>query len=558
MITKIYIKNFILIDELDLPLSPGFTAITGETGAGKSILIGAISMILGARADFKTLRPGADKAIIEAECDIQGIEGLEALFQEHNLDYAPLTTLRRELTSTGKSRAFINDTPVTTTLLRQVGEQLVDIHSQHHNMLIGESHYQMSVLDTLASNTPLLHQYQTLYTQYQNASKQLQEERTRIAEQKKEQDYLQFQYQQLLDANLRAGELPELEERYATARHSLEITEVLALLATFNDAEYDQAPSLLSQITQAIKGLESVAPHFSAARTMAERLTEVRIELNELIREAEHLSEGLELNPRQMEQLEERIDLLNNLLAKHHLETDTQLTQLRDHLAQQLSAIEHSDQHLQELEQQLQSLQEQATQKAEQLSQRRQTAAQSILPQIHPLMKELGIAGATFQVELTPLPQLTPSGKDQVQFLFATNKKTSLQPIREIASGGEISRFMLALKCILSEHALLPTVIFDEIDSGVSGEVAEKLGKVMARMGQHLQVLSITHLPQIAALAPHHLLVAKEEGNAEYTTHIRTLTHEERIEEIAAMLSGSKLTQAAKEHARTLLSTSQA
>ncbi|MDO5035796.1 MAG: DNA repair protein RecN [Porphyromonas sp.] len=553
MIQRLYIKDFILIEEEELHLHEGFTTITGETGAGKSILIGAIGLILGDRADFRTIRSGAAKAIIEAECNLNGIEGIEELFAEHDLDFSPQTILRRELTTNGKSRAFINDSPVTTAVMKLVGERLVDIHSQHHNMLIGNSDFQMSILDTMADNRKLLDEYHQIYLNYTAAKKKLKEEERLIEEQRRDQDYITFQHQQLVEADLKLGEFETLKSELATAHHSMEIGEALgALLRLDQDLGEHESPLLM--IGRASRQLESISPHFPPAPGLCERLETVEVELSELLRDAQNYIENLEVNPEELDRMEQRIDLIQGLLHKHDVSDSDELIKLRDQYAAQLDQLHHSDDHLLQLKAEADRHLEAATDLAGQLTQRRREAGERLLPQLHLLMNELGIAGATCEIRITPWGHLTEGGADVVDFLFATNKKKTLQPISEIASGGEISRFMLSLKAILSEHTVLPTVIFDEIDAGVSGEIAEKLGQVMRRMGHHMQVLSITHLPQIASLSSHQLLVEKVENDKEFVTHIRDLSEEDRISEIAGMLSGAERTAAAVEHARELLS----
>lgn len=553
MISRLYIKNFILIKEISLDLHDGFSAITGETGAGKSILVGAIGLILGSRADSKSVRAGANKAIIEAEFLTDGIEGLKELFDREALDYESTCILRREVLSSGKSRAFVNDTPVTLNVLRAIGERLVDIHSQHHNMLIGDEGYQMRVLDTLANNASLLQEYSAAYERYGDALRQLKSETKRLQEQKKEEDYLTFQYKQLDDAHLKSGEWAQLEERQAMAAHGQEINEALRLVASFDHPVSDEYPSVNEQITSAVKMLDRVSEHYSQAAELHERLNSLSLELSDIIREADSLLDGVDVDPQELEQLEARLDLLQGLLFKHNLTEFEELIDLRDRYAEQLAEISDSDYHLSELEKEVKERKKEALQLAKSLSATRQKAADEMLPVLHELMTELGIAGATFKVEQTELSQLDEYGIDQIQFLFATNKQTTLQPIREIASGGEISRFMLALKSVIAAHRVLPTVIFDEIDTGVSGEVAEKLGRVMKRLSLHIQVLSITHLPQIAALAEHQLVVAKVEEADGYVTGIKEVEGEERVKELASMLSGAELTDAAIANAKELL-----
>lgn len=556
MITRLYIKDFILINELDLSLGDGFTTITGETGAGKSILVGAIGLILGNRADSKTVREGCKKAIIEADFDLQGIDSLEALFEENDLDYEPVCTLRRELMSTGKSRAFINDTPVTTALMKSVGEHLVDIHSQHHNMLIGDSIYQMSVLDTLAGNKELLQNYHKAFHKYVESKRRYRSEQKRIEEQRKEQEFLQFQYDQLLEADIREGELAQLEERQAIAENSTQIIEALRTVTDFSES-YEGQEGVLEQIRNAGRQLSKVARHYAQVSELSQRMESLGVELNDLTREASTLLDGVDVDPIELERIKLRIDVLQGLLFKFKLSNSDELIELRDKYGKTLEEINDSDFHLTELKEAVESSLTAATELADSLSQSRKKAADALLPPLHELMSELGIAGATFRVQFQSQDELTELGGDAVQFLFATNKQTVLQPIREVASGGEISRFMLALKAILSDHTVLPTVIFDEIDTGVSGEIAEMLGKVMRRLGTNLQVLSITHLPQIAALSKTQLVVKKQETSDGYQTVIGEVKGDARIRQLATMLTGSEMTEAALANAKELLAHNQ-
>ncbi|MBR8732313.1 DNA repair protein RecN [Porphyromonas levii] len=553
MITRLYIKDFILIKELELSLQDGFTTITGETGAGKSILVGAIGLILGNRADIKSIREGANKAIIEADCDLTGVVGLQHIFADNDLDFDERCTLRRELTSNGKSRAFINDTPVTTAVMKAVGEHLVDIHSQHHNMLIGDVDYQINVLDTLANNHSLLEEYTAAFAAFSESKQTLLAEQKRIEQQSKEQEFIAFQLEQLDNANLKAGELDQLEERQAMAQHSTEIAEALHFVSSFAEGD-EERQGVVEQVHGATKLIGRVAQHYTQVGELHRRLESLEVELRDITREADNLLDNIEVDPQELEQIEQRLDLLQGLLFKFKLTEHDDLITLRDQYTRALEEITNSDERLLQLEHEVQQKLDTATRLAEQLSIAREKSADRLLPPLHKLMSELGIAGATFKADLQRLPQLGANGFDGVQFLFATNKQTTLQPIREIASGGEISRFMLALKTILAEHTVLPTVIFDEIDTGVSGEVAEKLGRVMARLGEHIQVLSITHLPQIAALAKHQLVVAKKEDKDTYFTTIHEVEGEERVRQLATMLTGAEMTDAALANARELLS----
>ena len=552
MIRSLYIKDFILIESLQIDLFEGFTAITGETGAGKSILIGAIGLILGNRADSKSVREGASKAIIEAECDLEGIQGVRELMEREDLDYSPTTLIRREITPQGKSRAFINDTPVNAGTLKLIGERLVDIHSQHHNMLIGDADFQMNVLDTLAGDNDLLTQFQQRFQEYKAAKVRLEDERREVEEMQRSLELAQFQAEELLDANLSQGEDRQLEEKLQLLRHAQEITDTLSAVAALTaDTPDDSAPG--DRLTSLEQRLSNVAPHFPQGNELLERLQSLRIDLYDIAFTATDLLDRTDLDLSETDRLEARFDMLQTLLYKYKVSNVDDLITERDRLLDFLDRVDHSAEHLDRLSRAVEDSLQSATQSAEMLTSARRKAADSILPELHELLTELGIAGASFRVSITPTEALSPTGQDSVEFLFATNQGKTLRPIHEIASGGEISRFMLALKTILSARTVLPTVIFDEIDTGVSGEVAEKLGRVMERLSRHLQVIAITHLPQIASLARHQLVVAKALKGDHYVTTIREVTDEERVNEIASMLSGAAVTSQAIENARVLL-----
>lgn len=556
MIQRIYIKNYILIREISIDFREGFTVITGATGAGKSMLISAIGLILGNRSDSKCVGTGARKAIVEAEFSIGHVPGLRDLMDTEGLDYDTVCILRREVMDNGKSRAFVNDTPVALSVLKTIGERLVDIHSQHHNMLIGDADYQMSVIDILADHEPLLQEYKRAYSAYKKAEAQYHSEARRIEEQKKEADFISFQYQQLDEAKIRQGELAYLEERQAIAQHGQAITEVLRTVASFYESAGDGHPSVSEQISIATKMLGRIITHYSQADELYRRMESLEVELSDIIREAGLMLDAVDIDPKESEEVEMRLDLLQGLLHKHHLSDSDELIALRDRYAQQLSEINDSDHFLRQLKDEVAEREAEALRVAALISDSRDAAAKLLMPRLHEMMNELGISGATFKVERTDLPALALSGKDRIQFLFATNKQAHLQPIREIASGGEISRFMLALKRIIAESSVLPTIIFDEIDTGVSGEIAEKLGRSMKELSAHLQVISITHLPQIAALSDQHLVVRKEEEQEGYYTNIEEVSGEERIKELATMLSGATLTSAALANAKELLAIS--
>lgn len=551
MIQHIHIKDFVLIDELSLDLRPGFSSITGETGAGKSILIGAIGLVSGNRADSRAVREGAAKAIIEIVCSVENKEPLKVLFDDNDLDFGEVCTLRREITSGGKSRAFINDTPVTTNLMKEVGGHLIDIHSQHHNMLIGEPAYQMGVVDTLAGTAGLLEEYKGAFSEYKSAQRKLEEERERIEKQRKDIDYIQFQYQQLDEAKIRPNEIEEIEERLALAHNAQDITEALSALVGLADRGSMESP--LDEIAMVAKKLGKITDSYTQAAEIAERLEAIRIELSDLTALGADAVESLSIDHSEVELLEQRADLLQSLLFKHNLKSTSELITLRDDYETQLQGIDDADDHILRLEKEVSLTLKKAKALADKLSQKRLSVSETLLPELEYLIKELGISGATFAIELTPAESLSYNGADKISFLFATNKQTSLRPIREIASGGEISRFMLALKTILAARAVLPTVIFDEIDTGVSGEVAGKLGKVMQTLSRNLQVITITHLPQIAALADHQYVVSKREEDTTFVTTIEECVGEDRVTELAGMLSGAHVTEAAIQNARALL-----
>lgn len=548
MITHLFIKDYILIDYLDLDLRDGFTAITGETGAGKSILIGAIGLILGARAESKSIKEGAKKAIIEAEFDLSESDGLDEVFRDNDLDLSTSIILRREITSRG-GRAFVNDTPVSLQLLRQVGEFLVDIHSQHHNMLIGDASYQMQVLDSLAQNKEALSAYRAAYEDYRKVRIALKKEEEEVENQKKEEEFVRFQVHQLEDAHLKPGELEQVNEKLSAARYASEIIEALSSVVTLSDED-----DVTDRIALSMRLLSRVSGHHSETDALAERLESIKIELDDLTADAEALRETIDLDPEEKEALEQRSDEIQSLLYKHRATDLDDLIRIRDDYRARLERIDFSDERLDRLKQDLAEKRATAEKLALILRERRKAAAEDLLVPLHGMMKELGIAGATFRAELKPTAELGHYGMDEVQFLFSTNKASRLEPIRDIASGGEISRFMLALKAILARHAVLPTVIFDEIDTGVSGEAAERVGRVMQELSSHIQVLAITHLPQIASLADRQLLVYKEETEQGYETRIRTLEdQDERAAHIATMLSGVTLSGAALENAKSLL-----
>ena len=549
MLKRLYIKNFTLIDELDIELHKGFSVITGETGAGKSIILGAIGLLLGQRADSKTLKQGADRCIIEAHFDLSRYD-MQPFFDDNDIDFdADDTIVRRELTAAGKSRAFINDTPVSLSMLKELGEQLVDIHSQHQNLLLNKQDFQLSVVDILAKNQQQLEKYQQTYSLLQAATSQLQQLKDDIERNRQQQDFLQFQYEELDAARLTEGEQEELEQQSDLLTHAEDIKTALYEA----DHALGSEQGAVSQLKQAVNALNSISRVLSKSDELTERLNTCHIELKDISEDVSRLLENTDFDPAELDTINNRLDRLYELQKKYHAESVEQLISQRDTLKQQLQNIENSDEAVSELEAQCRQLAAQCQQQADALTKQRQKAAKEIERQMLSRLVPLGMPNIRFTVSMTTCP-LGKSGQDSVSFLFSANTSTPLQPVAQVASGGEIARVMLSLKAMISGAVKLPTIIFDEIDTGVSGKIAEKMAEIMQEMGNNeRQVISITHLPQIAALGSHHYRVSKEETAQGTTSRMQELSSDERIREIAQMLSGSDVTSAAIQNAKELL-----
>ena len=547
MLKRLYIKNFTLIDELDIDLYQGFSVITGETGAGKSIILGAIGLLLGQRADSKVIK---DKCVIEAHFDISRY-GMETFFTENDIEYDPSDCIiRRELTSAGKSRAFINDTPVQLVLLKELGEQLIDIHSQHQNLLLNKQDFQLSVVDIIADNAKLLAQYQQTYSNYLSVNKELESLRETIENNRQNLDFLQFQYDELSNANLVEDEQEELEQKSDTMSHAEEIKS--ALYETDNALSADET-GIVSALRSARTALSGIQRVFPDASGLAQRLESSYIELKDISEEISDQLERVDFDPAELDAINNRLDRLYDLEKKYHVESVSELIAKREELKSQLNNIENSDEALTALQQRLSDLQTQAKKEAEILTKRRQKAAQQIKNEMQSRLVPLGMPNVRFSIQITE-DTLGRTGQDNVAFLFSANTSTPLQPVSQVASGGEIARVMLSLKAMISGAVKLPTIIFDEIDTGVSGKIAEKMAEIMQEMGQHeRQVISITHLPQIAALGTTHYKVEKEETAQGTISRMTELSSEERIREIAQMLSGSDISDAAIQNAKELL-----
>ena len=550
MLKHLYIKNFTLIDELDIELYPGFSVITGETGAGKSIILGAIGLLLGQRADSKAIKQGAEKCVIEAQFDLSRY-GMEDFFEENDIEYdAADCIIRRELTAAGKSRAFINDTPVQLSMLKELGERLVDIHSQHQNLLLNKQDFQLNVVDIIADDEKELAAYQQAFTQYHATEKELAALKESIEQNRQNADFLQFHCDELSQANLVEGEQEELEQKSETMSHSEEIKSALYEADNALSAEGIGVVGSLKTALSAIKQIEKVLPD---AKELVERMDSTYIELKDIAQEIGSQMEQVEFDPNELDVINNRLDKLYDLEKKYHVDTVEELMAKRDELKLQLDRIENSDEALEELQKKLAQQQMQAKKAADALTKLRTKAAKQIEKEMQGRLIPLGMPNVRFSIQMNE-GALGTSGQDQVSFLFSANTSTPLQPISQVASGGEIARVMLSLKAMISGAVKLPTIIFDEIDTGVSGKTAEKMAQIMQEMGQHeRQVISITHLPQIAALGSAHYKVEKEETAKGTISRMRALSPEERVSEIAQMLSGSNVSEAAVSNAKQLL-----
>lgn len=550
MLKQLYIKNFTLIDELNISLYPGFSVITGETGAGKSIILGAIGLLLGNRADSKAIKAGRDRCVIEAHFDLSRY-GMQKFFDDNDIDYdADDTIIRRELTAAGKSRAFINDTPVPLTRMRELGEQLVDIHSQHQNLLLQKEDFQLNVVDIIAQDADQLKIYQKEYYAYRKAKELLEELKAEIAKNRENEEFMRFQHKELDDANLQEGELEQLEQEAETLSHSEDIKTALYEADNALSGEND---SILDKLKNATHQLENICDVYPSMADVTGRMQSSYIELKDIAQEISSSVDHVEFDPNRLDAINTRLDKLYTLQQKFHVETVTELIATRDRIAEQLSHIDNGDEDIEEKEKEVAALLAKAKKQAALLTSIRQKSAKAIEKEMKGRLIPLGIPNVRFEIAFAEKP-LSGNGADKVSFLFSANKSTQLQPVSQVASGGEIARVMLSLKAMISGAVKLPTIIFDEIDTGVSGKIAEKMADIMEEMGlQNRQVLSITHLPQIAAKGSHHYKVLKEETENGTISHMKELNNQERIEEIAQMLSGSDITQAALANAKELL-----
>ena len=550
MLKHLYIKNFTLIDELDISLYDGFSVITGETGAGKSIILGAIALLLGQRADSKNIKQGADKCVIEAHFNLSRYD-LKVFFDENDIEFdADDCIIRRELTAAGKSRAFINDTPVALSMLKELGDQLMDVHSQHQNLLLNKQDFQLEVVDIIAEDVEQISNYQKTFAEYKCAEKELGEMVSAIQRNRENYDFLHFQYEELHNAELTEGEQEELEQRSETMEHSEDIKSALFTTDNALSAEQTGVIGSLRSSISALRNIENVYPEVTE---LIERINSSYIELKDVSQEISGLLDSVDFDPAELDQVNSRLDRIYELEKKYHVETVEELIDKRENLHQQLEAMENGDESLDALKARRNKLEVQARKEAETLTKLRTKAAKAIENDMQKRLVPLGMPHVRFSIELTPV-ELSASGADKVSFLFSANTSTPLQPVSQVASGGEIARVMLSLKAMISGAVKLPTIVFDEIDTGVSGKTAEMMAQIMKEMGNHgRQVISITHLPQIAALGSVHYKVEKNETSKGTTSRMRQLTPDERVNEIAQMLSGSDITEAAIQNAKALL-----
>ncbi len=550
MLKQLYIKNFTLIDELYIQMHPGFSVITGETGAGKSIILGAIGLLLGNRADSKSIKAGRDRCVIEAHFDLSKYD-MQQFFTDNDIDEdLSDTIIRRELTATGKSRAFINDTPVSLTKMRELGEQLVDIHSQHQNLLLQKEDFQLNVVDIIAQDEKQRKNYEAAYNQYKQANQKLNALKAEIEKNRENEDFLRFQFKELDEAQLQNGEQEELEQEYEMLSHSEDIK--TALYQADNHLSGDDG-NIIERLKQTSEQLANIKDVYPEVTELLERIDSCYIELKDIAQEVNGLTDHVEFDPARLETINERLDKLNSLQQKFHVRDLGELIETYHQLKEQLSHIDHSDEDVEALEQEVTQLLEKAQKQAKELTAIRTKAAKKVEEEMKQRLIPLGIPNVRFSISLTEKP-LSHDGGDKVSFLFSANKSTPLQPVTQVASGGEIARVMLSLKAMISGAVKLPTIIFDEIDTGVSGKIAEKMAQIMVEMGNHeRQVLSITHLPQIAAMGSHHYKVSKEETDKGTISRMTELSQQERVQEIAQMLSGSDVSEAALANAKELL-----
>ena len=551
MLKHLHIENYALIESLDIDLNDGFSVITGETGAGKSILLGAIGLLTGDRADLSAIQSGKQKCILEATFNLEGYD-LEAFFQEEDLEFDPSECIiRRELTANGKSRAFINDTPTTITALKRLGSSLIDIHSQHQNLLLGQEDFQLSVLDAIAAMPELTLSYSDAFRKWQKTVKELDKAQNNLEESRKDEDYLRFLVTELTNFNPQPAEDETLQQQCDMLEHAQDIKN--ALMQSYGQLSEGDTP-VTDTLRQVRNQLSFIQPYFQQAEELAERIESCRIELQDIADTLESEGESIDYDPMRLEELQSRLNTLYSLEQKHHVGSSEELIDLMKQMKERLDMMDNSDEYIKQLQREEQEARTLLDRISDKLTEKRTVAAKKVEKDVVASLKTLGMPNVRFQVCMSATEAPTPKGKDKVSFLFSANLGSDMQNISQVASGGETARVMLSLKAILSGAMSLPTIIFDEIDTGVSGHIAESMANIMHKMGQQgRQVISITHLPQIAALGQHHYKVWKEDTEMVTRSHITRLSQEERISELANMLSGSNVSKEAMDNARALL-----
>ncbi|MBR3626708.1 MAG: DNA repair protein RecN [Bacteroidaceae bacterium] len=550
MLHTLYIQDYALIRQLEICFEQGFSVITGETGAGKSVMLGALGLLLGQRADTKAIRTGASKCVIEAHFLLED-NLLQPFFEENELEFETECILRREVYASGKSRAFINDTPVQLSQMKELGEQLIDIHSQHQNLLLGKEDFQLGVLDIVAGNGALLNTYRQDFSRWKQRKQELQDLLAQIAQDKADEDYVQFQYNQLEETALQEGEQEELEQEAEMLNHAEEIKSGLYRAGQILSSEDG---GLLAELRDSKSALQSILSVYPAASELFDRLESSYIELEDIAQELEHQADLAEFDPQRLDVVNDRLNLIYSLQQKHHVQTVEALLQIQADFAARLKLLNHSEEDVEQLTKECDSMYRNLIKQAEQLTKNRNKASKQIEKQMVEMLIPQGMPNVRFQVEIGQKKELSETGADAVNFRFSANKNGTLQPISQVASGGEIARVMLSVKALISGAVALPTIIFDEIDTGVSGNIADRMALIMQDMGaKGRQVISITHLPQIAARGAVHYKVYKQDTETETISHITRLSKEERVEEIAHMLSGATLTTEALNNARALL-----
>lgn len=550
MLRNLHIQNYALIDLLDIEFHKGLNIITGETGAGKSILLGALGLILGQRADSSVLKDTSKSCVVEGLFDISTYD-LKRFFADNDLDYYDSTIIRRQINEAGKSRAFVNEVPVTLNVLKELSSKLIDIHSQHESLLLGTGHFQLTVLDSFAGIAPSIAEYSILYAKYREAREKLELLEQNLAKDKADFDYYNHQLQELNEAKLKLGEVPELEDLQKKLTHAEEIKSALTLT---HEALNGGEAAIVSVIREAETALKRIEGFYASAKLLADRLESCRIELRDIATEAEAQNISIELDPEQLEQVSLRLDRLFMLLQKHRLSSVDELIALRDDLDARVASVSNADYNIEQQRKELEQVRAKLTDSASKLSKARAKVAPAMEKQVVEILDELGIKFGNFKVDIRQSSEFHAWGTDMVQFLFSANKAMPLQDLSKTASGGELSRLMLSLKSLMAQSSNLPTIIFDEIDTGVSGEIADKMGRIINRMSAGMQVINITHLPQIASKGKHHYMVYKDHSTSVSATRIKELSADERVVEIAKMLSGETVTDAALSNAKALLS----